>query len=134
MSMLQREASAYQTTGNYSGAMYADPHALITQMFDGALQRLAQAKGAMARGDVKQKGETIGKAIGIIGGLDGCLDHDKGGELSQNLASLYEYMNVTLAQANICNDVTKLDEVSGLLTEIKSAWLQVPAQRDRNST
>ncbi len=128
MSMLQNQASAYQNTGNYSSTMYANPHALITQMFDGALQRLAQAKGAVTRGDVKQKGETISKAILIIGSLEGCLDHEQGGELSQNLASLYEYMNLTLAQANIRNDIAKLDEVSSLLTEIKSAWLQIPAQ------
>ncbi len=128
MSMLHNQASAYQNTGNYSSTMYADPHSLVTQMFDGALQRLAQAKGAVTRGDVKQKGETISKAIRIIGSLEGCLDHEQGGELSQNLASLYEYMNLTLAQANIQNDIAKLDEVSSLLTEIKSAWLQIPAQ------
>ncbi len=131
MSMLQNQVSAYQNTGNYSSTMYADPHSLITQMFDGALQRLAQAKGAMMRGDIKHKGETISKAIRIIIGLEGCLDLEKGGELSQNLSSLYEYMNLTLAQANIQNDVAKLEEVSSLLTEIKSAWLQVPAQLNR---
>ncbi|MCP4492704.1 MAG: flagellar export chaperone FliS [Gammaproteobacteria bacterium] len=128
-----KQARAYQNTGNYSSTMYADPHSLVTQMFDGALQRLAQAKGAMARGDIKQKAETISKAIRIIGGLEGCLDHEQGGDLSQNLASLYEYMNLTLAQANIQNDITKLEEVSTLLTEIKSAWLQIPAQLNRAS-
>ncbi len=133
MSMLHKQATAYQNTGNYSSAMYADPHSLVTQMFDGALGRLAQAKGAMTRGDTKQKGETISKAIRIIGGLEGCLDHEQGGELSQNLASLYEYMNLTLAQANIQNDVGKLEEVSKLLLEIKSAWVQIPAQLSQAS-
>ena len=47
-----RYARAYQKTDVYSGTMYADPHALITQMFDGVLTRIAQAKGAIARDDV----------------------------------------------------------------------------------
>ena len=44
MNMKQNPASEYQSTGTYSGVMYADPHSLITQMFDGALRRIAQAK------------------------------------------------------------------------------------------
>ncbi len=128
-----KQAKAYQKTGAYSGAMFADPHSLITQMFDGALTRIAQAKGAIDRGEIASKAELISKAILIVGSLEGCLDHEQGGELSQNLASLYEYMTLTLAQANIHNDLSKLDEVSNLMLEIKSAWVQVPAQLDRAS-
>ena len=133
MSMVQKQAKAYQNTGTYSGVMYADPHSLVTQMFDGALGRIAQAKGAVSRDDTLQKGEAISKAISIIGSLEGCLDHEHGGELSKNLASLYEYMSLTLAQANIHNDINKLEEVSNLLLEIKSAWVQIPEQLNRAS-
>ena len=54
-----RYAKAYQKTEVYSGTMYADPHSLITQMFDGVLTRIAQAKGAISRGDVAAKAELI---------------------------------------------------------------------------
>jgi flagellar protein FliS len=122
------QVKAYQQTDSYTGTAFADPHTLITLMLDGALSRIAQAKGAIQRSEIAHKAELISKAILIIASLGGCLDHTPGSELSQNLASLYEYMNLTLAQANIHNDLTKLDEVSKLLLEIKAGWVQIPNQ------
>lgn len=119
-------ANAYSQTETYGGVSFASPHELITRMFDGALKRIAQAKGAIERKQIKEKGENLSKAIAIIGSLEGCLDFEKGGEISNNLSALYEYMNVRLAEANIHDDVAKLDEVSALIHEIKSAWVQIP--------
>ncbi len=128
-----RYAKAYQKTGVYSGTMYADPHSLITQMFDGALTRIAQAKGAIARGDTAAKAELISKAVLIVGGLEGCVNHKQGGDLAENLSRLYQYMSITLTEANINDDIAKLNEVSGLLLEIKSAWIQIPQQNQQAS-
>jgi len=123
---MNKQAQAYASTQTFSGVAYADPHSLITQMFDGALKRIAQAKGAIERKDIPEKGNHIGHAVAIIGGLEGCLDHEKGGELSKNLSDLYEYMNLRLAEANINNDLEKLNEVTKLILEIKGAWVQIP--------
>lgn len=128
-----RNAKAYQKTEVYSGTMYADPHSLITQMFDGVLTRIAQAKGAIARGDIPAKAEMISKAVLIVGGLEGCVNHQQGGELAENLSRLYQYMSLTLTEANIHSDIAKLNEVSGLILEIKSAWVQIPEQAQRVS-
>jgi flagellar protein FliS len=76
---------------------------------------------------VQHKGEYLGKAISIIGGLEGCLDHTQPGGLSENLSSLYEYMIVSLSEANINDDIAKLNEISALLLEIKSAWEKIPS-------
>ncbi len=130
--LAQNAMAQYQDMGN-SSIVFSDSHQLILRMMDGAFDRIAQAKGAISRHDITLKAETISKAIAIIDGLEGCLDHDQGGELSQNLSSLYEYMNFSLAQANIHNDISKLEEVSKLLLEIKSAWVQIPAQLNRES-
>jgi flagellar protein FliS len=115
----------YQSADN-SSIEYADPHELILRLMNGAIERIAQAKGDIQHGTVKQKGECIGKAISIIGGLDGCLDHSHEGDLSNNLSALYEYMIITLTQANISDDIAKLNETSDLLFQIKSAWEQIP--------
>ena len=133
MNMKQNFAKEYQSTGTYSGVMYADPHSLITQMFDGALTRIAQAKGSMERKDLASQGELISKAINIISGLDACLDQEKGGELSANLAQLYEYMIMRLAQANVTKDMDQLDEVTHLILEIKSAWVQIAPQPNQQT-
>lgn len=133
MSNSTNQARLYQKTDAYTGTAFADPHSLITQMMDGALTRIAQAKGAISRGEIANKADLISKAILIIGSLEGCLDHEQGGDLSQNLSSLYEYMNLTLVRANIEDDISKLEEVSHLLQEIRSAWIQIPSQLKRAS-
>ena len=118
----------YKDTGNSSIA-YANSHGLILRLMEGAIDRIAQAKGAMQQQNVQLKGELIGKSMGIIGGLDACLNHDQEGDISANLAALYEYMNMRLLQASYENDLAKLDEVSSLMQEIKSAWVQIaPAE------
>jgi len=129
MNAPQNKANAYQSTANYTGVAFASPHSLITQMFDGAIKKIAQAKGAIEREQIADKGRLIGDAITIIASLDGCLDHEKGGEISANLSSLYEYMNLRLAEANINNDVEKLNEVIKLILEIKSAWVQIAPEK-----
>ncbi len=120
-----KAANQYQSADN-SSIEYADPHELILRLMNGALERIAQAKGAIQHKDIKQKGEFIGKAISIIGGLEGCLDHSQAGSLSENLAGLYEYMIISLTEVNISDDIAKLNEISNLLLEIKSAWEQIP--------
>ncbi|MBT3203614.1 MAG: flagellar export chaperone FliS [Gammaproteobacteria bacterium] len=122
---MNQYTKAYSSTATYSGVAYADPHSLITQMFDGALKRIAQARGCLERKEYAAKGENISHAIAIIGSLEGCLNLEKGGELATNLSSLYEYMVIKLAEANVNNDTSKLNEVISLILEIKSAWVQI---------
>lgn len=114
----------YQNTSNSSIA-YADPHQLILRLMNGAIERIAQAKGAMLQNDLKNKGELISKAMGIITGLSSCLDHTQDSDLSNNMESLYEYMNLSLLEANLKDNTDKLEEVSRLLQEIRSAWVQI---------
>jgi flagellar protein FliS len=112
----------YQNVSVQSEVFEASPHRLIQMLMEGCLERIAQARGAIGRNLQAEKGELIGKAISIIGGLREPLDHQVGGELSQNLDSLYDYMISRLLEANRANDVALLDEVSGLLREVKSGW------------
>ena len=127
-----KAVSEYQSA-DHSAIAYADPHELILRLMNGAIERIAQARGALSRGDVAAKAECISKAVQIIGGLEGCIDHQQGGELAGNLTALYQYMGLTLAEANLNDDIAKLNEVSGLLQEIRSAWVQIPEQAQQAS-
>mgnify|MGYP001545466076 FL=1 len=120
-----KAVNQYQSADNSSIA-YADPHELILRLMNGAMERIAQARGAIERKETRQKGEFIGKAISIIGGLEGCLDHSQQGELSGNLSDLYQYMIIALTEANMSDDIARLNEISDLLLTIKSAWEQIP--------
>jgi flagellar protein FliS len=113
----------YAKVATESGALVADPHKLISMLYQGALLAIANAKNGMMRNDVPAKGAAITKAIDIIGeGLLASLDKNVGGELAHNLAALYEYMNVRLLTAHLNNDITILDEVTRLLSDLKDAW------------
>lgn len=112
----------YQTVNTQAQLSDASPHRLIQMLMEGGLSRLAQARGAMQHGQVAAKGELISKAIGIIGGLREGLNLQSGGEIAANLDRLYEYMISRLVEANLSNDVALIDEVAGLLRNVKSGW------------
>jgi flagellar protein FliS len=114
---------SYQKVGIESAVTAADPHKLISMLYQGALLAVANARNGILRKDISSKGAAISKAIAIIdGGLNASLDKKVGGELAENLSSLYDYMGSRLLTANIKNDVAALDEVARLLTDLKSAW------------
>lgn len=117
----------YQAVNTQAQAASADPHRLIQMLMEGGLTRLAQARGAMERQQTALKGELIGKAIGIVGGLRQGLDLEKGGEIAVNLASLYDYMTRRLMEANVQNDPAILEEVASLLREVKDGWDAIAA-------
>ncbi|MCP3851058.1 MAG: flagellar export chaperone FliS [Gammaproteobacteria bacterium] len=116
----------YAQVSNQSTAAFANPHRLIQMLMEGALEKISKAKGFLKNGDIAKKGEHISWAISIIEGLRVSLDHSQGGEISENLESLYIYMNSRLTQANLHNSVEMLDEVTGLLIDIKSGWDAIP--------
>ncbi|WP_095505982.1 flagellar export chaperone FliS [Paraferrimonas sedimenticola] len=118
---------AYRKVDIESQVAAASPHRLVQMLFNGALERLARTRYAMEQNDMALKGEQLNKAQGIISGLRGSLDMEQGGEISQNLDALYDYMTRQLAAANMANDVNIIDEISGLLREVKAGWDAIPA-------
>ena len=112
----------YSQLGAYTAATDADPHTLITMLFDGALERIASAKGAMQAGDVALKGLMISKAITIVDGLRAHLDMEKGGELADNLRNLYDFSETRLFEANFKNEPELLDDVFQVLNTLRDGW------------
>lgn len=112
----------YQQVSTQSGVAYASPHRLIQMLMEGAFERIATAKGCIQRHDIPGKGEQIGKAIDIIGGLRDALNMEAGGELATNLDALYDFMQRRLLEANLRSDIAILDEVADLLRPIKEGW------------
>lgn len=130
--MYQRHAKqAYQQVDLESEITNATPYQLIQILFKGALSALKRGEIFMQQGKVAEKGKEISKAIDIIDtGLKQSLNYDAGGELAENLASLYEYMTMQLLRANLENNVAYVQEVYQLLSDIASAWQQIGANVD----
>lgn len=121
-------SSARNAPGQYSkmavqtGIESASPHRLIQMLMEGALEKLARAKGFMQRNEIRAKGQQIGWAISILEGLKASLNKAEGGEIAQNLEDLYIYMEQRLIVANRENDPAILDEVIALMRQIKDGW------------
>ena len=116
----------YKQVNTKAAVESADPHTLVKMLIDGALERINIAKLNMSQGDIVHKGESISRAISIIDGLKISLDMKDGGEIAQNLASLYDYMQRKLLEANLHDKVENLDEVLSLINEIKAGWQAIP--------
>lgn len=117
---------AYAKVGVETGVMSASPHQLIVMLFDGAKMAIRTARLHMSNGNIAEKGKAISRALDIITqGLMAGLDREKGGEIAENLAMLYEYIGNLLLQASLHNDVSKLDEAERLLADIDSAWREI---------
>ena len=133
MYAMRRELQQYRQSGPLAEAAVANPHRLIQMLFEGALERIAVARGAMEQGNIRVKGEKLSQAIVIIDGLRASLDLGKGVALAENLDALYEYMSRRLLEGNARNHLDALDEVSRLLREIKSGWDAIPEMLRRGS-
>ncbi len=118
-----RHASAFYQQNSVSGGVEsADPHQLVGMLLDGALDRIAQARGHVQHGNVAAKGTCISKAVAIVGELRDSLDHKVDPAFSQRLESLYEYVIRRLLYAQLHDDLAALDEASRLLAPVREGW------------
>lgn len=128
--MNSRSAAAqYSAVRNQGLVTDASPARLVQIMFEHILSHLSMAQKCMERirdnlpvNEVVAKGNAIGKASRLIGQLNGSLDMERGGNVAENLRSLYVYMLSRLILANITNDAQIVGEVIKLVREIKSGW------------
>ena len=119
-----RALRQYQKVNSHAQISEASPHRLVQMLMEGGLDRMAQAKGALARGDIAQKGLMLGKATDILIGLRDGLDAEKSDNKAyvQQLEGLYVYMTNRLMEANLHNDADMIDEVARLLITVKEGW------------
>jgi len=117
--------SVYTSTKAATSVHDASPHKLISLLFEACQENLAVAKGAMQRGEVKKKTESIKKAMDIVVRLQGSLNLDDGGQIARNLDDLYTFCVNRLAMANASNDESMIDEVFRVIAELKLGWSQI---------
>lgn len=131
--MYNAKVKNYQKEALKTRVAGADRYEIIQMLMAGAIEKMVLAKVAIDKEHLEAKSEHLSKASAILEALRGCLDFEVGGEVTENLYSLYSYMIDRLIDASIKNDTSIVDEVSGLLKEIKSAWDAIPTDI-RNQT
>jgi flagellar protein FliS len=126
--MYNRGINAYKQGNLKQQVAQADPHQLTLMLMQGALDKMAYAKGCMERKDYEGKAEHLSKASAILVHLRDTLDLDMDNEVTNNLYALYEYMVSRLTDAHVQNSLSIMDEVISLMLPIKTAWSQIPEE------
>ena len=125
-----KKLSAYRA--NAVGS--AKPENLVVMLFDGAIRFLGAAIRAFDHEDPLDFNLTIHtnitKTQAIIRELNNALDLDNGGELGQNLTSLYNYFDQRLQEANIHKDRAIIEEILARISELRDAWNESLDQKD----
>ncbi len=115
----------YRQVRAEAGVHAATPHRLVAMLFEGLLEAIAQARGALQAGQVQAKGAAIGRAVAILEeGLRGGLDLSAG-PLAQDLNRLYSYLSTRLTLANLRSDDRLLQECQSLVRPLQEAWAAI---------
>ena len=116
----------YRQVGVETRVSGATPHQLVALLFDGFMEALAHARGAMRAGRQEDKGLAIGRAVRIVEeGLRAGLDLKAGGSLARDLDDLYSYLCMRLTMANLRSDEAMLDECHRLVQPLREAWAAI---------
>lgn len=108
--------------------MGSNPVRLIVALYEGAIDSVRRARACFEQGDIWGRGQAVSRGVNILAELIASLDHNKGGELSENLKRLYDYMQRRLLEAHASKTKEPFGEVEKLLSDLLSAWVVVAEQ------
>jgi flagellar secretion chaperone FliS len=122
----QRPGLVYSQVGTETRVAAATPHQLVALLFEGYMEAIAQARGALRSGQRAEKGLAVGRAVRIVEeGLRAGLDLRAGGSLARDLDDLYRYLTRRLTLANLHDDDQALDECRRLMLPLQEAWAAI---------
>lgn len=105
----------------------ATPMELVQLLYEGAIEAVQAARQHLSQGRIAERGRSVSKAVEILSELSRSLNHTAGGDLSSRLASLYDYMQRTLLEANFSQTDGGLEESEKLLKTMAEAWRELAA-------
>jgi flagellar secretion chaperone FliS len=128
-------AASYQNAARYRQAQVetASPAQLLVMLYDGAIRFLTIAREKMASGELEARHTNLIKAQKIIAELLCSLNLREGGEVAVNLQRVYTWMLQQLVDANMNDRRKPIDDVEGMLKELRESWAAV-ALEDLSST
>ncbi len=125
--MYGRNLRAYQkTTVNAEISSSADPYYVAKLLYQGLFERLAQAKGAIERGDLALKAKKLSTATAILENLRSTLDFSQSKSIAQGLYDIYSYMIDQVAEASLNLMTQPIDNAIRAFNAYKKAWDLIP--------
>ena len=119
--------SGYGGTTSYQtqALMTASPAELVAMLLEKATASLNEAIAAIEEGRIEDRWRANKRAMEIINHLDLTLDMDRGGEIAENLRSLYSFALRRLADVDFKNDAQAAREVIKLLEPMLASWREL---------
>ncbi|MBL8730103.1 MAG: flagellar export chaperone FliS [Planctomycetes bacterium] len=114
-------AATYQR----NAVLNASPEKLVQLLYDGAIKHLEKSRIGLADGKTARSadvGQSLGKAMGILGELRASLDHAAGGEIARDLDRLYEFTLDQLSQANLHRTPVGVENALRVVRTLKEGW------------
>ena len=113
------------TTYQTQALMTASPAQLVAMLLEKATASLNEAIAAIESGQIEDRWRANRRAMEIINHLDLTLDMDRGGEIAENLRSLYSFALRRLADVDFKNDAEAAREVIKLLEPMLASWREL---------
>lgn len=129
---MNKGLNAYHQVGVKDQVASAEPHKIIQMLMQGAIDRLAQARGCIERKEYQAKGAHLARAVGIVNALRDSLKPVPGAEeLTTNLNDLYVFILEQINKASVTNEAQPLIDSADIMQTIKEGWDAIPqAARD----
>jgi flagellar protein FliS len=103
-----------------SAVLSASRKRLVVMLYDGACESLEQGAMAMREGDIGPTHVKLRRGEAIISYLQRTLDMEQG-DIAKNLLTIYLFCRRHVNRAGIERDPRKVDEVVGLLRQLRDA-------------
>lgn len=114
-------AATYQR----NSILTASPEKLVKLLYDGAIKNLEKSKLGLADQKTARSaevGNSLGRAMGILGELRASLDHAAGGQIAKDLDRLYEFSLDQLSQSNLTRTVAGVNNTLQVMRTLKEGW------------
>ena len=114
-------AATYQR----NAILTASPEKLVKLLYDGAIKNLEKSRIGLADPKTARSpevGQSLGKAMGILGELRASLDHAAGGQIAKDLDRLYEFGLDQLSQANLTRTANGVVNTLQVMRTLKEGW------------
>jgi flagellar protein FliS len=127
--MTTRSHRAYADTQRETSVSSAKPVELVAMVYQRLLDHLQTGQVQMREGT--DSSESFTKAIDLITtGLESCLDKEKGGEIAQNLALIYDWAGKEIIRARLRRDPEMIQGVINAFVPLAEAWREHAGYRD----
>lgn len=103
----------------------ASPKKLVSLLFEGSIKNLSLTKIFIEKKDYENANKTIQKHQDIIMELQRTLDFEQGGEVAEDLNTMYTYLLDQALLANVHKDVTIIDNSLKIVKELLDSWNQI---------